>query len=100
VGAELLNTLSGSSLCTVIFAVITALMAFVVSLPRTLSQLSQMGVFSAATMGLAILLSIIFAGVQKHPYGYISGQEPTITVIPVKGTTYVAGGFTFFPQQA
>jgi len=50
-----------------------------------------MGVFSAVTMGLAVLLSIIFAGVQKHPFGYIPGQEPIVTVIPVKGTTYVAG---------
>jgi hypothetical protein len=54
-----------------------------------------MGVFSAATMGLAVLLSIIFAGVQKHPFGYILGQEPIVTVIPVKGTTYVAGRFPF-----
>lgn len=95
VGAELLNTLSGSSLCTVVFGVITALMAFVVSLPRTLSQLSHIGVFSAATMGLAVLLSIIFAGVQKHPSGYILGQEPIVTIIPIKGTTYVAGMSAF-----
>lgn len=73
-------------------------MSFVVSLPRTLSQLSHMGVFSAATMGLAVLLSIIFAGVQKHPFGYILGQEPIVTVIPVKGTTYVAGRFPFAVQ--
>jgi hypothetical protein len=66
---------TGSSLCTVVFAVIAALMSFVVSLPRTLSQLSHMGVFSAATMGLAVLLSIIFAGVQKRPFGYILGYE-------------------------
>jgi hypothetical protein len=74
-------------------------MAFVVSLPRTLSQLSHIGVFSAATMGLAVLLSIIFAGVQKHPSGYISGHEPIVTVIPVKGTTYVAGAFPRIAQE-
>lgn len=73
-------------------------MAFVVSLPRTLSQLSHIGVFSAATMGLAVLLSIIFAGVQKHPSGYILGQEPIVTIIPIKGTTYVAGGSPFTSQ--
>ena len=74
-------------------------MSFVVSLPRTLSQLSHMGVFSAAAMGLAVVLSIIFAGVQKHPFGYISGSEPIVTVIPIKGTTYVAGELPITVQE-
>ncbi|KAL4250609.1 amino acid/polyamine transporter 2 family protein, partial [Pleurotus pulmonarius] len=47
VGALLLNTLSGSAICTVAFSAITAITCCLVSLPRTLSQLSILGVFSA-----------------------------------------------------
>lgn len=73
---------------------ITAIICFLVSLPRTLNQLSGMGTFSAVTMGLAVLLAIIFAGVQDHPFGFIVGEDPIVTVIPAKGTTYVAGAFS------
>jgi hypothetical protein len=109
VGAKLLNTLSNSAECTVIYSVscpglsalnhseidppqvITALMCFFISLPRTLSELSGMGIFSAVTMGIAVLLAMIFAGIQDHPFGYIPGQEPIVTLFPVKGTTFVVG---------
>lgn len=42
-------------------------------------------------MGIAVLLAIIFAGIQDHPFNYIVGQEPLVTRLPVQGTTYVAG---------
>lgn len=44
-------------------------------------------------MGIAVLLGIIFAGIQKHPFGYIAGEEPIVTIIPVSGTSYVMGEF-------
>lgn len=69
---------------------------FFVSLPRPLSQLSGMGVFSAVTMGIAVLLAIIFAGIQDHPFGHIVGQEPLVTRVPVAGTTYVAGAHNLY----
>jgi hypothetical protein len=50
-------------------------------------------------MGLAVLLSIIFAGVQKHPFGYISGGDPIVTVFPIKGTTYVSGELPIVVQE-
>ncbi|KAJ7177001.1 hypothetical protein C8R46DRAFT_1213568 [Mycena filopes] len=37
VGAKLLNTLTGSSMCTITFSAITAIICFVFSLPRTLN---------------------------------------------------------------
>ncbi|TFY75238.1 hypothetical protein EWM64_g8775 [Hericium alpestre] len=95
VGAELLNTLSNSALCTIGFSAISAVVCFFVSLPRTLNELSSLGVISAVTMGIAVLLAIIFSGVQDHPFGYISGQEPLVTAIPVKGTTFVVGMSAF-----
>ncbi|KAF5345039.1 hypothetical protein D9758_010420 [Tetrapyrgos nigripes] len=95
VGAKLLNTLSNSAQCTTVFMVISAIVCFVISLPRTLEQMSGMGVFAAVTMGIAVLLAIIFAGIQDHPFGYIPGSEPIVTVIPVSGTTFVSGMSAF-----
>ena len=95
VGAKLLNTLTNGASCTVVWSVVTAVICFFVSLPRPLAQLSGLGVFSAATMGIAVLLSMIFAGVQDHPFGFIVGQEPLVTRLPVAGTTYVAGMSAF-----
>ncbi|KAI0691081.1 transmembrane amino acid transporter protein-domain-containing protein [Cerioporus squamosus] len=95
VGAKVLNTLTNSAACTVAFSAISACICFLVSLPRPLSQLSGLGTFSAITMGIAVLLAIIFSGIQDHPFGYIAGEEPLVTVIPVKGTTYVAGMSAF-----
>ena len=89
VGAKLLNTLSNSAICTVGFSVVTAVICFFISLPRTLEGLSGMGLFSAATMGIAVLLAMIFSGIQDHPFGYIAGSEPIVTTIPVPGITYV-----------
>ncbi|KAI0343711.1 hypothetical protein BDW22DRAFT_1356239 [Trametopsis cervina] len=96
VGAKLLNTLTnGNAACTVVWSVVTAVICFFVSLPRPLSQMSGLGVFSAVTMGIAVLLAIIFSGIQDHPFGYIAGQEPLVTRLPVPGTTYVAGMSAF-----
>ena len=95
VGAELLNTLTNSPTCTIVFSAVTVVLCFFVSLPRTLAQLSYLGIFSAVTMGIAVILAMVFAGVQDHPFGYIAGQEPIVTAIPVKGTTYVMGMSAF-----
>lgn len=95
VGAELLNTLTNSSTCTIVFSAVTVVICFFFTLPRTLAQLSYLGLFSAATMGIAVLLAMVFSGIQDHPFIYIAGHEPIVTVIPVKGTTYVIGMSAF-----
>ncbi|EIW73966.1 hypothetical protein CONPUDRAFT_133595 [Coniophora puteana RWD-64-598 SS2] len=95
VGAELLNTLTDSAACTIIFSVVTAVACFFISLPRTLDQLSWIGTVAAGFTFIAVLLAIVFAGVQDHPFGYIVGQEPLVTAFPVKGTTYVSGMSAF-----
>ncbi|KAF7323237.1 Protein kinase domain-containing protein [Mycena chlorophos] len=89
VGAKLLNTLSNSALCTISFSAITAIICFFVTLPRTLSQLSGLGTFSAITMGIAVLLAIIFSGIQSEPAGFIAGELPIVTNFPVAGTTFI-----------
>ncbi|EME38058.1 hypothetical protein DOTSEDRAFT_48787 [Dothistroma septosporum NZE10] len=94
-GAKVLNTLSDHSMCTVIFSVIVALMGIVLSLPRTLKHVSFMSMFSAACMGMAILLFLVFSGIEKAPlYGY-NGDYPTVGAVktyafPPAGTTWVA----------
>jgi hypothetical protein len=79
----------------ILFSAIAALLCFVVSLPRTLSQLSALGTFSAVTMGLAVLLAIIFAGIQSEPFGFVAGEPPIVTAFPVAGTTFVTGKLIF-----
>lgn len=77
-GAKVLNTLSDHSLCTVVFSVIVTIMGIIMSLPRTLNHVSFMSMFSAACMGLSILLFLVFAGIEDAPlYGY-GGEYPTL----------------------
>ncbi|KAE8444803.1 hypothetical protein EG329_014263 [Mollisiaceae sp. DMI_Dod_QoI] len=93
-GAKVLNTLSDHSLCTVVFSAIAALMGIVMSLPRTLRHVSFMSMFSAAAMGIAILLFLIFAGIEKAPLVGYNGDYPTDGLVrtyafPLPGTTWV-----------
>jgi hypothetical protein len=93
-GAKVINTLSDHSQCTVVFSVIATLMGIVMSLPRTLKHVSFMSMFSAACMGIAILLFLVFAGIEDAPlYGYL-GDYPTAGPVrtyafPLAGTTWV-----------
>ncbi|KAF2753149.1 hypothetical protein EJ05DRAFT_445420 [Pseudovirgaria hyperparasitica] len=94
-GAKVLNTLSDHSMCTVIFSVIAMIMGIVMSLPRTLRHVSFMSMFSAAAMAIAILLFLVFVGIEDAPlYGY-GGDYPTLGPVrtyafPLPGTTWVA----------
>jgi hypothetical protein len=94
-GAKVINTLSDHSQCTIVFNIIVMLMGIVMSLPRTLKHISFMSMFSAAAMGLAILLFLIFAGVEDAPlYGY-GGNYPEdgkvhTYAFPKAGTGFVA----------
>lgn len=94
-GAKILNTLSDHSLCTVIFSVIVMIMGIIMSLPRTLRHVSFMSMFSAACMGIAILLFLVFVGIEANPlYGY-NGDYPKAGPVktyafPPAGTTWVA----------
>jgi Na+/proline symporter len=95
VGAKLLNTLTGSAACTIAFSAVSAIICFLFALPRPLSQLSGVGAFSAATMFIAVLLAVVFVGIQDHPGGYKEGIEPIVTNFPLPGTTFVAGMSAF-----
>ena len=64
------------------------------SIPRSLKHISFMSMFSAACMGIAILLFLVFAGIETAPlYGY-NGLYPTLGEVrtyafPLPGTTWV-----------
>lgn len=90
VGAKYWNTISdNTTICSVVFGVVTAIICFLLSLPRTFSHMSGVGYFSAITMFIAVLLAMIFAGIQSHPFGY----DPSTPVVwhgwPQKGEKYV-----------
>lgn len=111
-GAKVINTLSDHSQCTVVFSVIVMLMGIVLSIPRTLAHVSFMSMFSgeyhfsptflncrsdltAFCMGMAILLFLIFAGIEKAPLVGYNGNYPSdgpvrTYAFPLPGTTWVA----------
>ncbi|KAJ5789117.1 uncharacterized protein N7518_006128 [Penicillium psychrosexuale] len=94
-GAKVLNTLSDHSLCTAVFSIIVTIMGIVMSFPRTLQHVSLMSMFSSACMGIAVILFLVYAGIEKAPlYGY-NGSYPTDGAVrtyafPLPGTTWVA----------
>ncbi|KAL1869763.1 hypothetical protein Plec18167_007687 [Paecilomyces lecythidis] len=93
-GAKILNTLSDHSQCTVVFSVICTLMGIVLSAPRTLKHVSFMSMFSAACMGMSILLFMIFAGIEDHPLVGNTANWPSLGPVrtyafPLPGTTWV-----------
>ncbi|EDK40537.1 hypothetical protein PGUG_04635 [Meyerozyma guilliermondii ATCC 6260] len=90
VGARYWTTISENySLCAIVFAVITALICFLMSLPRTFSSMSSVAYFSAITMFIAVILAMVFAGIEDHP-GHYTGLPVKYRLFPEKGTTYVA----------
>jgi hypothetical protein len=103
ISAKYLNTITNHSQCTVVFAVLAALICWICSLPRTFSALSKLGTASALFTFVSVLLAAIFAGIEAHPAGYnpdpdyfdpvteIHGGAPIVTASSIKGTTFVAG---------
>ncbi|ESZ89592.1 hypothetical protein SBOR_10023 [Sclerotinia borealis F-4128] len=101
--AKYFNTITNHSQCTVIFAIISAIICWVCSVPRTFSALSYLATASAIFTFISVILATIFAAIEPHPLGYnpdptsiiaatgLLGGAPTVTAIPVKGVTFVAG---------
>lgn len=115
-----LNTMSGHTTCTVVFAVVAAIISWLSSIPRTFSGLSKMATVSAFFTLVSVILAAAFAGVEgKHgTAGYapqashydkagtfVPGGEPLILLFPASGTSFVTGlaaflniGYTFCGQ--
>ena len=100
VGAKYLNTMTNHGACTVAFAIVTTVVCFIVSLPRTFSTLAKLATASAFFTFISVLLAAIFSGIEAHPLGYNSGikgaiGEPIVRAFPEKSTTFVAGMSAF-----
>ncbi|KAJ7252974.1 transmembrane amino acid transporter protein-domain-containing protein [Mycena rebaudengoi] len=91
VGAKLLNTLSHSDFCTVGFSAIVAAFCFILSLPRTLNEMGFLATISAVTMGISVLLAVVFSAIQNEPFGYLPGEPSVVITFPVVGTTFISG---------
>ncbi|KAF1840984.1 uncharacterized protein K460DRAFT_370964 [Cucurbitaria berberidis CBS 394.84] len=95
VGAKWFNTISGHATCTIAFSVITAIISFLASLPRTFSGLAKIATFSALFTFISVMLAAIFSGIEQKPAGYPSKGEPNVLAFPASGTTFVAGMSAF-----
>ncbi|KAI5462093.1 transmembrane amino acid transporter protein [Mariannaea sp. PMI_226] len=101
VGAKYLNTMTESDdighCRTVVFSVVTTIICFMFSLPRTFDMMSKLGTASAIFTFISVLLAAVFAGVEGKPAGYdpLKLGEPIVTAFPVKGTTFVNGMSAF-----
>ncbi|KAK3359489.1 amino-acid permease [Lasiosphaeria hispida] len=109
VGVKYLETITAGSATNiacrpVVYGIITMLICWVCSLPRTFNMLSKLGTASAFFTFISVLLAAVFAGIQSAPAGYdprdtyttASGQtaiggSPIVTAFPLAGTTFVAG---------
>jgi len=94
---------SDSGCRTIVYSVVTMIVCWLCSVPRTFSTLSKIGTLSAIFTFVSVLLAAVFAGVEKLPAGYdpretyttpagltAIGGSPIVTALPVAGTTFVA----------
>ncbi|KAI1610475.1 transmembrane amino acid transporter protein-domain-containing protein [Exophiala viscosa] len=88
-GAQVLNTVTEHSLCSVQFGIIVTVIAIVLSAPRTLSHLSLISIASAICMALAILLFMVFVGKEANPAEYPTLGPVKTYAWPQEGTTWI-----------
>lgn len=88
-GANYLNLMTNYGLRKIVFSVITAIVSFFFSLPRTLRGLSTLGAIAALTTFISVILATIFSAIEPHPEGYPDQGEPIFRLIPEKGTSFV-----------
>ncbi|CAD6889866.1 unnamed protein product [Tilletia laevis] len=92
-GSKIINTLAAHPTCSVGLSIAVAGICIIMTLPRKLDHVAWMGVASAASMFISILLVLIFSGIQgKHPANATEENYTiTITAFAPKGTTFVQG---------
>lgn len=91
-GSEILNVLSEHGTCTLVFSIVIMIICFLLTLPRKMENVAMMGIISAISMGIAILLVLIFTGIQgKEPAGFDPAEPVRITAFAPEGTTFVDG---------
>ena len=91
-GSEILNTLSNHGTCSLVFSAVVMIASILLTLPRKLEQIASLGIISAVSMFISILLVLIFTGIQG-PYPDVKHfDEPVrITAFAPAGTSFVNG---------
>ncbi|KAA8915197.1 hypothetical protein TRICI_002554 [Trichomonascus ciferrii] len=104
-GRNYLETVAPGKVCGVVYGIVVAIVCFLFSLPRTFASMSWPALFSAGTMGLSVVLAMIFSGVQDAPANYDPAIPVKYNLFPAPGTTFVQGmnaflniAFTFAGQ--
>lgn len=91
-GSEILNTLSEHGTCSLVFSLVIMIVSILLTLPRKLEQLTGLGIVSAISMFISILLVLIFTGIQGTQPAVENFSEPVhITAFAPKGTSFVNG---------
>ncbi|KAJ6437702.1 N amino acid transport system protein [Purpureocillium lavendulum] len=106
VGGEYLNTVLAhwsAPVCkTVLFCLITAILCWVTSLPRTFSMLSHLATLSALFTFVSVSLAAAFIATQEHPANYVPATdgdivdgslpvgEPVFSAWPAPGYSFVS----------
>lgn len=91
-GSEILNVLSDHGTCTIVFTIVIMLICFLMTLPRKLEHVAMMSIASAISMFIAILLVLIFSGIQgREPAGFDPADPVRLTAFAPTGTTFVDG---------
>ncbi|GJD10805.1 N amino acid transport system protein [Galdieria sulphuraria] len=68
-GAIAMNTLTDNATCKVVWALITGVVAFFLTLPRTLDRISYLSFVSSASILTSVFITIIGTGVESAPNG-------------------------------
>ncbi|GAA95855.1 uncharacterized protein L969DRAFT_88698 [Mixia osmundae IAM 14324] len=92
IGSVALNTLTDHPFCTLIFSALITVVTGFASLPRSLSQVSYLGMIGAFFMAIALLLALILAGVESAPAMYTGAENiKHVGGFAHSGTTFVVG---------
>ncbi|KAK0542294.1 hypothetical protein OC846_006778 [Tilletia horrida] len=93
-GSEIINTLASKPACSVGLSIAVTVLCIIGTLPRKLDQVAILGIVSAASMFVSIVLVLIFSGIQgKHPANAPDPENVKITIhaFAPPGTTFVQG---------
>ncbi|EME39842.1 hypothetical protein DOTSEDRAFT_178667 [Dothistroma septosporum NZE10] len=69
------NTITGHATCTIVWGVIGLVVFFVLSLPRTLKNVSYMSIASFISIVGAVFITVIAVGVQKPAGGVVEATK-------------------------
>ncbi|KAF2677247.1 putative amino acid transporter [Lentithecium fluviatile CBS 122367] len=79
-----LNAMTGHATCTVVFSAVGLIMSFLLSLlslPRTLKNVSYFSIFSCLSVVIAVLVAMIGIAIQKPDMGHILAVRPNTPLI-------------------